>query len=68
MKKLNNSEARKANGGGRYFCKVCGYSNDKYSKVFWHIARPDQEGLLSRRLFLVRAASLQTVEDLRRDA
>ena len=38
MKKLNSSEARKANGGGRYFCKVCGYSNDKYSKVFWHIA------------------------------
>ena len=39
MKKLNSSEARKANGGGRYFCKVCGYSNNKYSKVFWHIAR-----------------------------
>ena len=38
MKKLNSSEARKAKGGGRYFCKVCGYSNDKYSKVFWHIA------------------------------
>ena len=39
MKRLNNSEARQANGGGRYYCKVCGYSNNKYSKVFWHIAR-----------------------------
>ena len=38
MRKLNDRKARKANGGGRYYCKVCGYSNNKYSKVFWHIA------------------------------
>ena len=29
MKKISNSEARQANGGGAY-CKVCGYGNDRY--------------------------------------
>ncbi len=39
MKRLSNSEARQANGGGRYYCKVCGYENDSYGRIFAHCAK-----------------------------
>ena len=39
LKHIETEDSRNINGGGRYFCKVCGYSNNNYSKVFTHCAR-----------------------------
>ncbi len=38
MKKLYTEETRQVNGGGRYYCTVCGYTNNSYAKVFAHCA------------------------------
>ena len=38
MKNLNIKETRNVNGGGRYYCKVCGYTNNNYARVFAHCA------------------------------
>ena len=38
LKKLSKDETRTLNGGGRYFCKVCGFTNNSQWKVFSHIA------------------------------
>lgn len=39
MKKLNENEMRLVNGGGRYFCRVCGYESNSYAKIFAHCAK-----------------------------
>lgn len=35
MKKLSNEEAMNINGGAKYYyCKICGYKNKSYWKVY----------------------------------
>lgn len=38
MKKLNIEETRQAKGGGRYYCGVCRYTSNSYSRIFVHCA------------------------------
>lgn len=38
MKNLNIEETRQANGGGRYYCKVCGKTSNSQWTIFSHIA------------------------------
>ena len=34
----NNEITRSSNGGGKWGCRVCGYSNNSYATVWGHVA------------------------------